>query len=354
MHHLLAINPGSTSTKLAYFQDLECVSAKTLRHETEELEKYGSIIDQYSFRRQTIMAYLDEQHIDIGRLDAVVARGGLLKPLAGGTYLVNKPMLDDLKSARYGQHASNLGAVIAWELAAGVNIPAYIVNPVVVDEFEPLARYSGSPEIPRKSAFHALNQKAMAVKAAAELKKRYDETNLIVAHLGGGISVGAHRKGRVIDVNDALEEGPFSPERTGSVPVMRLVDMCFEGKYSKDEIKKKLVGKGGLTAYLGTADAREIEAYINAGNEKARTIYEAMAYQVAKEIGACATVLCGDVDSIVITGGLARSESVVEWIVERVKFIAPVKVYPGEDEMAAMAEGAYKVLNGEERVSVYE
>lgn len=351
---LIAINPGSTSTKLAYFENLTCVSTKTLRHKTEDLEKYTSVIEQYPFRKQAIIKYLEEQQIDVGGLDAVVARGGLLKPLKGGTYRVDEAMVDDLKNARYGQHASNLGAVIAYEIASQVGLPAFIVNPVVVDELEPLARYSGMPEIPRVSAFHALNQKAVAMKVAAELGKKYDELNLIIAHLGGGISVGAHKNGRVIDVNNGIEEGPFSPERTGNLPVMQLVDMCFSGHYTKDEMKKKLVGKGGFVAYLGTSDAKEIEDMVEAGDEKATEVYEAMAYQVAKEIGACAAVLCGRVDSIVITGGLARSQHIVKWINQRVRFIAPVRVYPGEDEMAAMAEGAYRVLMGEEQILSYE
>ncbi|MBZ4644756.1 MAG: butyrate kinase [Petroclostridium sp.] len=354
IYKILTINPGSTSTKVAFFQGLECISSRTLQHSSGELEQYSSIMDQYFLRKQAIMEYLSEQNIDYKLLDAVVGRGGLLKPLKGGTYHVNHAMLEDLKNARYGQHASNLGAVIAYEIASLANIPCFIVNPVVVDEFEPLARYSGLPDIPRKSAFHALNQKAVAMRAAKETGKRYDEVNLIVAHLGGGISVAAHCKGKVIDVNNGLEEGPFSPERSGSLPVIQLVDMCFSGQYSKDEIKKKLVGKGGLAAYLGTSDGKEIEQRIDRGDEQARLALEAMAYQIAKEIASCSAVLYGNVDNIIITGGLARDQRLVTWITERVKFIAPVKVYPGENEMSAMAEGAYRVLTGEEKALHYE
>lgn len=350
---LLVINPGSTSTKVAYYNNLQCISSKSLSHKTEELDKYKTIIDQYSLRKQAILEYMEEEGIRLEELDAVVGRGGMLKPLSGGTYFVNNSMLDDLKNTRYGKHASNLGAVIANEIASSVNIPAFIVNPVVVDEFEPLARYSGIPEIPRKSAFHALNQKAVAMRFAKESGKDYKDLNLIIAHLGGGISVAAHKKGRVVDVNNGLEEGPFSPERTGSVPALQLVEMCFSGRYSKEEIERKLVGKGGLTAYLGTSDCREIEQRIEAGDTDAKNVFEAMAYQISKEIAACSAVLYGNVDNILITGGIARSNILINLIAERVKFIAPLKVYPGEDELAALAEGAFRVLTGEEKALEY-
>ncbi|MCX7708549.1 MAG: butyrate kinase [Clostridia bacterium] len=353
MFKLLTINPGSTSTKVAYFRGSECISGKSLSHSSAELDRYATIAEQYPLRKQAILDYLSDQNIDYMELDAVVGRGGLLKPLKGGTYQVNQSMLDDLNASRYGQHASNLGAIIAREIASLAGIPAYIVNPVVVDEFEPLARFSGLPEFQRKSAFHALNQKAMAMKFAKEAGKSYEELNLIIAHLGGGISVGAHKKGRVIDVNNGLEEGPFSPERTGSLPVNQLVDFCFSGGYSKEEIKKKLVGKGGLVAYTGTSDAREIEQRMEQGDEYAALAFEAMSYQVAKEIGACSTVLCGKVDAIILTGGIARSSKITRWITERVDFIAPVTVYPGEDEMAALAEGAVRVLEGKEQPLEY-
>lgn len=352
-YKLLIVNPGSTSTKVALFKNLHCISSKSLSHSTGQLENYNTIIDQYSLRKDAILEYLSEQKINTGDLDAVAGRGGLLRPLIGGTYIINQPMLEDLKLSKYGKHASNLGAVISHEIAASVGIPAFIVNPVVVDEFEPLARFSGLPEIPRKSIFHALNQKAVGTKAALEMGRKYEELNLVIAHLGGGISVAAHKKGKVVDVNNALEEGPFSPERACSLPVLQLVDLCFSDKYTKNEIEKKLVGKGGLTAYLGTSDCRDIECRSVRGEIDASLAYEAMAYQVSKEIGACSTVLCGKVDSIIITGGLARSSILTDWIKERVSFIAPVMVYPGEDEMAALAEGAYRVLIGEEQALEY-
>ncbi len=353
IYRLLVLNPGSTSTKVAYFENDRCISSKSLTHKTEELEKYNNITDQYELRRKAVTEYMMEQNIVSSQLDAVVGRGGLMKPLKGGAYAVNNTMLEDLKSCRYGKHASNLGALIASEIAAPLGIPSFIVNPVVVDEFEPLARYSGLPEIKRKSAFHALNQKAVAARLATEAGTAYQDMNLIIAHLGGGISVAAHKKGAVIDVNNALEEGPFSPERSGSLPLQQLVEMCFSGEYTREEIEKKLVGKGGLAAYLGTADCRDIEERIRKGDSDAERVYEAMAYQVAKEIGACSAVLRGKVDYIVITGGLARSGMLVDWIRERVEFIAPVRVYPGEDELLALAEGTLSVLRGEVEAQKY-
>ena len=352
-YKLLAINPGSTSTKVAYFQNLDCVSSRTLSHSAGDLSRYDSISGQYPLRKEAVLKYMEDEGIKINRLDAAVGRGGLLKPLKGGTYRVNQLMLDDLKASRFGQHASNLGAVIASEIAALAGIPSYIVNPVVVDELDPAARYSGLPEIPRKSVFHALNQKAVAARFARDMGKRYEDLNLIVAHLGGGITVGAHRKGLVADVNNGLEEGPFSPERSGSLPVLQLVDVCFSGRYSREEIKKKLVGQGGLVGYLGTSDCRDIEQRIAEGDIEAKLALESMAYQVSKEIGACSAVLSGDVDGIIITGGLARSRLITDLITDRVVFIAPVRVYPGEDELSALAEGAYRVLTGYEEAQEY-
>ncbi len=352
-YYILAINPGSTSTKVSFFQNLDCISSKTLRHGKEELDKNSSVSDQFLFRKQAIIDYMEEQSIDSRTLDAVVGRGGFLKPLPGGIYLVNELMLDDLRNSRYGWHASNLGAIIANEIAAETGIPAYIVDPIIVDEYEPLARYSGHPDIPRISVFHALNHKAIARKATADIGKRYEEVNLIIAHLGGGISVAAHKKGRAVDVNNALEEGPFSPERTGNLPVQQLVDRCFSGEYTKAEIKSMLVGKGGVNAYLGTSDCKEAADRALAGELEASRVLEAMSYQVAKEIGACSAVLAGEVDRIVITGGLAYSSLIVNWIKERVTFIAPVIVYPGEDEMQAMVDGAYRALIGNARALEY-
>lgn len=354
-YRILAINPGSTSTKIAIYDDEKPVLETTLRHPAEEINKYDKIYDQYEFRKNVILDTLNEKGINLTKLNAVVGRGGLLKPIKGGTYAVNEKMLEDLKVGVLGEHASNLGGILAHEIASKLNIPSFIVDPVVVDEMEDVARISGMPEIERKSIFHALNQKAVARRAAKEKEKTYEEMNLVVAHLGGGISVGAHEKGRVIDVNNALDgEGPFSPERSGGLPVGDLAKLCFSGKYALDDIKKKIKGKGGLVAYLGTNDGREVVKMIENGDEKAELVYKAMAYQVAKEIGSCAAVLKGKVDAIVITGGIAYDNMFVSWIKERVGFIADVLVYPGEDEMIALAEGGLRVLRGEEKAQEYK
>ncbi len=354
VYRLLIINPGSTSTKIAIFDNEKPVLEQTLRHSNEELAPYATIIDQYEFRKNVILDTLNTNGINITKLNAVVGRGGLLKPMEGGTYSVNVKMLEDLKSAPMGQHASNLGAIIANEIASQLNIPAFIVDPVVVDEMEEVARYSGMPEIKRISIFHALNQKAVARRAATDLGKKYEELNLIIAHMGGGISVGAHKDGRVVDVNNALDgEGPFSPERTGSLPVGGLMKLCYSGKYTLEEMKKKVVGKGGLVAYLGTNDGREVVKMIEDGDKNAELVYQAMAYQVAKEIGACAAVLEGKVDAICLTGGLAYDKMLMGWIRERVEFIGDVRVYPGEDEMIALTEGGLRVLRKEENAKEY-
>ncbi|HHW56169.1 MAG TPA: butyrate kinase [Clostridia bacterium] len=351
---ILVINPGSTSTKVAVFKDLESVFTETLRHDTKDLNSYKTIIDQFEFRTQAILNMLKEKGISLSEIDAIVGRGGLLKPIESGTYIVNDKMVEDLRKAERGEHASNLGAIIAYILAKEYNIPAYIVDPVVVDELEDVARITGMPEIEKSSIFHALNQKAIARHLAADLNKKYEEVNLIIAHLGGGISVGAHKHGRVIDVNDALNgEGPFSPERAGGLPVLDLVKLCYSGKYTYQEMKKKLIGQGGIVAHLGTNDVREVYKMIEKGDKKAELILDAMAYQTAKEIGAMAVVLKGKVDAIGITGGITYNEDFVKRISERVKFIAPVYVYPGEDEMLALAQGAYRVLSGEEKAKMY-
>lgn len=355
VYTILTINPGSTSTKIAIFQNEDPIFTETIRHSAEELSQYPHIIDQYEFRRDAILRLLDSKGYSVSDLDAVVGRGGLLKPIPSGTYIVNNRMIEDLRIGVQGEHASNLGGLIAHEIAKKVNIPAYIVDPVVVDELDDITRISGMPEIPKVSIFHALNQKAIARKAAKDMGKRYEELDLIVVHLGGGISVGAHHLGRVIDVNNALNgEGPFSPERTGGLPVMQLVDLCYSGKYTQHEMEKKIVGKGGLVAYLGTNDAQEVHKMVDNGDKKARLVYEAMAYQVAKEIGAMAVVLKGHVDAIVFTGGIAYDDMFVDWITDRIKFIGPIMRYPGEDELAALAQGGLRVLRGEEKYKVYE
>lgn len=351
---ILTINPGSTSTKIAVFDDEKSVIEINLSHSAEEINKYKEIYDQFEFRKQVILDKLNENGINITKIDAIVGRGGLLKPIEGGTYQVGEAMLEDLKVGVLGEHASNLGGIIANEIAKQLGVPAYIVDPVVVDEFEDISRVSGMPEIERKSIFHALNQKAVARLAAEEVGTTYAEGNFIVAHLGGGVSVGAHKNGKVIDVNNALDgEGPFSPERTGGLPVGDLAKMCFSGEYTIDDMKKKIKGQGGLVAYLGTNDGREVVKMIENGDKKAELVYKAMAYQVAKDIGACAAVLEGKVDAIVLTGGIAYDKDFVKWISDRVSFISKVVVYPGEKEMIALAQGGLRVLRGEEEAKQY-
>ncbi|GHI01041.1 butyrate kinase [Neobacillus kokaensis] len=353
-YRILIINPGSTSTKIGIFDNDSSILEKTIRHEAEIINSFANIIDQYEFRKTTILETLDYEGINISKLSAVCGRGGLLRPIEGGTYAVNEPMLEDLRIGYLGQHASNLGGIIAYEIAAGLNIPAYIVDPVVVDELDPIARISGFPLIERKSIFHALNQKAVARRVAKEFSRSYDELNFIVVHMGGGITVGVHKQGRVIEVNNGLHgEGPFSPERAGTVPCGDLVDLCFSGEYFREEIMKMLVGQGGLVGYLGTNDAVKLEERIAAGDKQAKLIYDTMAYQVAKEVGAASTVLSGKVDAIILTGGLAYGRNFVTAISNRINWIADVIVQPGEDELRALAEGALRVLRGEEKVKIY-
>jgi butyrate kinase len=352
---LLVINPGSTSTKIGVYEDEKQVLDETLRHSSESIAQYSSIYEQFEFRKNVILDILKAKDINISTLNAVVGRGGLLKPIEGGTYNVNEIMLKDLKIGVLGQHASNLGGILANEIAKDLNIPAFIVDPVVVDEMEEIARISGIPEIARVSIFHALNQKAVAKRYANEANKKYEDINVIVAHLGGGISVGAHKNGRVVDVNNALDgEGPFSPERSGGLPVGDLVKLCFSGKYTHDEIKKMINGKGGFVAHYNTNDARAVSEAMRDGDKKAELLIKAMAYQVAKEIGKCAAVLCGKVDAIILTGGIAYGKEIVQLIKERVEFIAPVVVYPGEDELLALAQGGLRVLKGEEVAKEYK
>ncbi|MGN7387690.1 butyrate kinase [Sporosarcina sp. SAFN-015] len=351
---ILVINPGSTSTKIGVYDNEQLIFENTLRHQAEKLAQFISVIDQYNFRKDAILSSLEIGGIQLTDLDAVCGRGGLLRPISGGTYMVNEAMLRDLKNGFSGQHASNLGGILANEIAAEVNIPAFIVDPVVVDEMQPIARISGFEPISRKSIFHALNQKAVARRYAKQVGKNYDELRLIVTHMGGGITVGAHCYGKVIDVNNGLHgDGPFSPERAGTVPIGELVDLCYSGTYFRKEIMAKLVGQGGLVGYLGTNDAVAVEKRIAAGDEKAALLYEAMAYQVAKEIGSAATVLEGKVDAILLTGGLAYGKEYVEMIANRVGWISEVITYPGEDELQALAEGALRVMNGEEQAKNY-
>lgn len=353
-YKLLIINPGSTSTKIGVYEDEKELMEETLRHSTEEIAKYPTIYDQRNFRKEVILNVLKENNFDINEFDAVVGRGGMLKPIIGGTYAVTDSLLEDLKVGVQGQHASNLGGIIANEIGSEIGKPAFIVDPVVVDELGELARFSGMPEIPRRSIFHALNQKAVAKRFGKESGKGYENLNLIVVHMGGGVSVGAHKNGKVIDVNNALDgDGAFSPERAGGVPVGDLVKLCFSGKYTEKEVYSKLVGNGGLNAYANTNDMRDILKMMENGDKKAETLFNAFIYQVCKDVGAMSTVLEGKVDKIILTGGISYSPVVVAAITKKVEWIADIKVYPGEDELLALAQGAIRVLSGEEKAREY-
>lgn len=356
LYKILVINPGSTSTKLAIFEDEQMVLSETLRHDIEDLAPYKNIFDQYEFRKSVILNFLAKSDQDIRTFAAIVGRGGLLRPIPSGTYEVDQTMLEELSYAKQGEHASNLGAVLAHELAELAGVKAYIVDPVVVDEMDDVARISGHPEFIRKSILHALNQKAVARKAASELGKRYEEVNLVVVHMGGGISVGTHMKGKIVDVNNALDgDGPFTPERSGTLPLTQLIDLCFSGKYTKEWVLKRIKGNGGLVAYLGTNSAVEVQKRIESGDRNAELVYRAMAYQIAKWIGKSAAVLKGDVDAIVLTGGLAHDNKfMVKWLKDYVSFIAPVLVYPGGDEERALALGVLRVLRGQETPKSYK
>jgi butyrate kinase len=352
--NLLVINPGSTSTKVAVFRNTENILQKNLNHSAEEVAKYEKITDQFHYREEMILEWLKEEKIEVGSLVAVVGRGGLLKSMPSGTYKVTDAMIEDLKIGVQGEHASNLGGIIAKGIADGQGIPSFIVDPVAVDEFDDIARISGLPELPRKSLVHALNIKAVARRAAKDMNKDLTELNFIIAHLGGGITISPVEEGRIIDANNANDAGPFSPERAGTLPVGALIKLCYSGKYTQAETKKMILGKAGLVGYLGTNDARDVLKMIENGDKKAELIFDAMTYQISKEIGSVATVLKGKVDAILLTGGIAYSNLLCEKISKRVQFIAPVKVYPGEDEMLALAEGTQRVLNGEEQAKIYE
>lgn len=351
---LLVVNPGSTTTKFGVFDGTDSVFTANIRHE-HDFDGLPDLMSQCAPREALILEALSREGIDLASLGAVVGRGGLLHPLDGGVYEVGEDMVQDLRACRYGSHASNLGGLIASELANRLGLTAYIADPVIVDEMEPLARLSGWPDIPRQSIFHALNQKAVARRYARETGVACEDLRLIVAHLGGGISVGVHQKGRVIDVNNALGgDGPYSPERTGGLPLFAVIDHCFADGVTPDGLKDQFVGHGGLTAYLGTSDALAIGERIRGGDEEARLVFEGMAYQIAKEIGAAATVLKGQVDSVILTGGLARDELLLSWIIPRIRFIAPVTVYPGEDELIALAETVGLALEGRMPIRRYQ
>lgn len=348
-HHILAINPGSTSTKVAVYVNTKIIFLKSIPHNAEDLKKFTKISDQFEYRRDIILEELRNAHIELDRIQAVVGRGGLIKPIKSGTYNINEEMKRDLQTGILGEHASNLGGLIADSIAHTLPIAkAYIADPVVVDELEDVARITGHPKFRRLSIFHALNQKATARSYARLLNKKYEDLNLIIAHMGGGISIGAHKQGRVIDVNQALDgEGPFSPERSGTLPAGALAKLCYEEEIPYEEVKKMITGEGGYVAYFKTNNAYEIELMADGGDEKARLIQDALAYQVAKEIGAMATVLHGEIDAIILTGGIANNPMVNEYIKKMVSYIAPVVIYPGEDEMHALAMNGLRVLKGE-------
>ncbi|WP_035268047.1 butyrate kinase [Desulfitibacter alkalitolerans] len=351
---ILVINPGSTSTKLAIFSGEKMIFEETSSHEISELQRFNSINEQLDYRKDAVNRFLEKTQVNPNLLNCIVARGGVLKPISGGTYLVDEKMCSELRNAEK-EHASNLGALIAKSIADENNIYSFIVDPIVVDEMNPIAKVSGLYGIERRSIFHALNQKAVARKVASEIGMKYEKCSLIVAHMGGGISIGAHYNGQVIDVNNALDgDGPFSPERAGSLPTCSLVELCFNSGLTEKEVIGLTVGKGGLVSYLRTNNLKLVQEMINEGDTYAQLIFEAMAYQVAKEIGSCAVVLNGEIDAIALTGGLAHSELFIENIMKRISFIAPVMVYPGEFEMEALALGALRVLRREEQYKYYK
>lgn len=352
-YKILIINPGSTSTKIGVYEDETQLMEETLRHTTEEIAQYDTIYDQKDFRKNVILDVLKEKDVDLNSIDVVVGRGGLLKPIPGGTYATTPELLEDLKIGKQGQHASNLGGLLAYDIAQEIDVPSYIVDPVVVDELQDVARLSGHPLMDRVSIFHALNQKAVAKRYAKETGKPYDELNLIVVHMGGGVSVGAHKNGQIIDVANALDgDGPFSPERSGGLPSGQLMKVCFSGDYTQAEVGKMINGDGGFNAYLGTNDMREVVEMAKT-DEKAALVRDAFHYQLGKEIGSMAVVLDGKVDQIILTGGIAYNQITCDYFKDHCGFIAPITVYPGEDELLALAQGALRVMNGEEEAKTY-
>lgn len=350
---ILTINPGSTSTKIGLFKEKEMVESKKINHDTDELQKFKCINDQLDFRLKYILNFLSNKY-DLQTFRAIVGRGGLLKPIPSGTYLISENMLKDLREGCAGEHASNLGGQLAALIAKMTGTDGYIVDPIVVDEMDEIARFSGLPQIERKSIFHALNIKAVSVRVAEEKRFKLDDENLIVVHMGGGSSVCAMKKGRIVDVTNALEEGSFTPERTGSLPVLELIRLAYSGKYTCDDLKKMLIGRGGLVGYMGTNDCRQVFEMAQKGNKSAELVISAMVYQLSKEIGAMATVLEGRVKYIILTGGIAYQKEIMSAIEKRVSFIAPVIIEAGEDELSAMNEGVLRVLDGREQAKIYE
>ncbi len=355
-HKILAINPGSTSTKIAIYYNTKPVFLKSIHHESGELGKYKRVVDQYKFRKEIILQELRDSHINIELIKIIIGRGGVIRPIESGVYSINEQMKKDLLGGKLSEHASNLGALIADDLAKEISgCKAYIADPVVVDELQDVARIAGHPKFRRISIFHALNQKATARAYARLANRRYEDLNIVIAHMGGGISVGVHRKGRVIDVNQALDgEGPFSPERSGTLPAYALAKLCMGGNHTLDEVKRMITGEGGFMAYLKTNSAYEVELMAQEGDEKARILQDAMSYQTGKEIAAMCAVLHGEVDAIILTGGISHNPMVVEYIKKMVSFIAPVVIYPGEDEMHALAMNGLMVLKGEIKPKEYD
>ncbi len=351
-YKILAINPGSTSTKIALYENEQEILVKTLDHPAEEIEKFEKVVDQFQKRKEVVLSFLKDNGFDVNKLDAVVGRGGMLPPVKSGAYRVNDLMVDRLKNRPVVEHASNLGALIAHEIASSIGIEAYIYDSVKVDELIPEARISGMPALPRTSTSHVLNSRAMAIKTAKNMDKNYTEMNFVVAHMGGGVSLSVYEKGRLTDIISD-DEGPFSPERSGRVNLRPFMDMCFSGKYDKKTVGKMISGNGGLKGYLGTTDAREVEKIIREGNDEATLVYKAMAYQIAKGIGELSTVLKGQVDAIILTGGIAYSKMMTDMIKERVEFIAPVEIMAGENEMESLALGTLRVLRNEEKAREY-
>lgn len=353
-YRILILNLGSTSTKIAVYEDVNGIFKESISHSQDELGQFESIWDQQDFRKNKITSTLAQNGYKVNEFDAISCRGGNTKPIPGGIYLLNEEMVEDMRSEKYGVHPTNVGNVIAYNLGKETGVPVVIADPPVTDELCDLARFSGIKEIPRMSSFHALNQKRTARKIAVELDKKYEELNLVVVHLGGGISVAAHEKGQIIDVNNALDgDGPFSPERAGTVPAGDVIRMSFSGEFTEQEMIKKVRGGGGLMSYLGTNSGLDVEARIDGGDTYAEQVYEAMAYQVSKEIGAVSTTMNGQVDAIVLTGSLAFSDRLTNWIKDRTAFIAPLYLLPGENEMLSLAEGAIRYLSGEEKTKEY-
>lgn len=352
MEKILVINPGSTSTKIAVYEDDRKLFVSSIEHSNEEIEQYDAIYDQYEFRKGLVLKELEKNGVKASDLTCIMSRGGLLPPVPSGAIRVNQDMCDQLRLHPVNEHASNLGAPIAFSIAQENNIPAFVYDPVTVDEMAPIAKLTGFPEMRRRSLGHNLNMRAMAHRYAQEVGKKFEDVTVITAHMGGGTTIGVYENGRIVDIiND--EEGPFSPERAGGLPTPQVIDLAYSGRYDSRTFKKLLKNSSGLQAYLGTKDAREVERMIDEGDEKAKLVYQAMAYQLSKGIGELATAVCGRVDAIILTGGIAYSKIFTDWITDRVSFIAPVVLYPGENEMDSLANGALRVLRGEEEAMTF-